>query len=123
MKKIILTFLVASITLISNAQQNGQKGQRMDPKAQTEKMASDLGLNDDQKSKVLTVNTDASTKRQALRSNESDPSNRRADMKKIETDRDGALKGILTDDQYKKYVQMREDERKQRQAQRGAGGE
>jgi hypothetical protein len=115
MKKYFLALAVGSFVLLSgvHAQQQGGRP-KMDPQAQTDKMVTDLGLNDDQKAKVLAVNTDASKKMEAIPASE-DKEARRTDRKKIEADRDAALKGILTPDQFAKYTQMREDARKQHQ--------
>jgi hypothetical protein len=117
MKNLFLTLAISSLGLFSNAQTEGPRGPKMDPKIQTDRMAFDLGLNDEQKSKVLSINTDVSTKMQALRKSQTEGTSRQDEIIKIEQEKDSALKGVLTDIQYKKYAQMRADARKQRQSQ------
>ncbi len=117
MKKYFLALAFGSFVLLSGAyaQQAGARP-KMDPQAQTDKMSTELGLNDDQKAKVLTLNTDVSKKMEALKASGEDKDAQKADRKKIEADKDASLKGILTPDQFAKYTQMREEARKQHQA-------
>jgi len=100
MKKLLLILAISTLVYLprSTAQQGPYIGPLPDPKAQTEKMAADLHLNDDQKAKVLAINA----------------------KKQNEQDWDAALKAVLTKDQFNKFTQLREDARKQR---KNKGGE
>ncbi|MCC6690623.1 MAG: hypothetical protein IT235_03740 [Bacteroidia bacterium] len=79
MKKLIILLSMVSLPLISSAQsqQAQMQGQTQaqksapDPKMQTERMAKRLGLSEDQKAKVLVINTDVDQKLQALKANKS----------------------------------------------------
>ena len=107
MKKYILALAIGSIVFMSAAmaQQPGGKP-KMDPQAQTEKMAADLGLNADQKAKVLALNTDAEKKMEANRSSGADKETQKAEGKKIREARAASLKEILTPEQLKKHQDM-----------------
>src|ERR1017187_229943 len=116
MKKLILTAAIFTLSLLSYAQAQGPGERKFenDPKTQTEKMTADLGLTDAQKTQVLIINNDAANKKKAMRANQTEGVDKHEGMKKIESDRETALKGILTEEQFKKYIKIREDARKQR---------
>src|ERR1035437_9614431 len=104
MKKYIVALVISSVVflavLLGNilAQFDGKK--RMTPQEQTDKMTIDLGLNEDQKAKVSSVNTDASKKMETLRSNGEEKDAMKAGRKKIEDAKEDSLKGILTADEF-----------------------
>lgn len=124
MKKYVIVLAASIASFAMNAQNNpqgpGGPRQRMDPQQQgtrmTDKMTKDLGLSDDQKAKVLPINTDAAQKMQDLRAKGGQGVNMRDERAKIEQDKDAKLKGVLTDAQYQKYVQMREEAQQKRKA-------
>ena len=112
MKKFVIAIVLSSAIYMLNAQTNpadAQSGprQKQDPKVQTDKMTKFLGLSDDQKSKVLEVNTDANQKIQALSEKKSKGENVRGERKKIEQEREDKLKGILTVDQFNKFIERK----------------
>jgi hypothetical protein len=120
MRKLILTLAISTSTFVSISNAQGPYiGSMPDPGAQTDKMAADLGLNSDQKAKVLAINTDAADKVKALKANQADRSAGKEVRKQIEQERDTALKAVLTDDQYKKYTQLRDDAKRQRMRKSG----
>lgn len=101
MKKLTLAIFVALAASLAVAQgpggrpggpggPGGRGGGRMDPKTQVERMTKDLNLTPAQASKLMA----AMTKRQA-------------DMEKITADYDGAMKKILTKDQFDKMQKER----------------
>ena len=114
MKKYIVALAIGSVAFMSNVQAQSGK-QRMTPQEQTDKMTTDLGLNDDQKAKVLAVNTDASKKMETLKASGEDKDAMKADRKKIEDAKEASLKGILTADQFKKYQQERAEAKQSHQ--------
>lgn len=106
MKKYIITLAIGSIVFMSTIQAQAQPGARpakMDSQAQTEKMATDLGLNADQKAKVLALNQDTEKKMEANRSSGAEKDTQKAEGKKIREAKQAALKDILTPDQLKKH--------------------
>jgi hypothetical protein len=107
MKKYIFAFTMGSFLFLSNIQAQSGTRPKMDPQTMTDKMATDLGLNNDQKAKVLTLNTEVIKKMQAMRSSGEDKDAMHADRKKIQQDRETSLKDILTPDQFKKYQDER----------------
>ncbi len=75
----------------------------------TEKMKKALNLTDEQTKKVLAVNQDFTTKMEKQRElNKEDRKNSRDEMKKIDDDQDARMKEILTADQYKSYLDLKE---------------
>lgn len=105
MKKYIIALAIGSIVLTTAIQAQGQAGPRpkMDAQAQTDKMATDLGLDADQKTKVLALNQDAEKKMEANRSSGADKNIQKAEGKKIREAKEASLKNILTPDQLKKH--------------------
>lgn len=86
----------------ASSQTPGAPGMRGRPNA--EQIAKELGLNDDQKSKLKTVLTDQQTKIRALREDTSlSQEDKRAKMKEIRADTQSKLKEILTADQFAKW--------------------
>ncbi len=132
MKKLLFSLAFCSVSLFSVAQGSAQQAPQgssqpvqpgqgpsqrkfgMDPKAQTEKMAAQLGLTDAQKTQVLIINNDVVNKMKALRANQDASVDKQQGRKKIETDRDIVFKGVLTDEQYRKYTLMKEDAARKR---------
>jgi hypothetical protein len=88
----------------------------MDPQAQTDKMTADLGLNADQKAKVLALNQDTEKKMEANRSSGADKDAQKAEGRKIREAKEASLKDILTPDQFTKHKQMEADAKAARQA-------
>ena len=75
----------------------------------TEIMKKALNLTDEQAKKVLAVNQDFATKMEKQRElNREDRKNGRDEMKKIDDDQDARMKEILTTDQYKTYLELKE---------------
>jgi len=115
MKKKLIICLFALGTLAMQAQEAPRERPAMDATAQTEKLSTELGLSEDQKSKVLSVLTEARQKRKEARANSNgDRAAMMAQIKEIEQNKDNQLKGILTDDQYKKYEELKAERKAQR---------
>ena len=72
---------------------------------QMERMTTTLTLTDEQKPKVKAVLEGQQKKMQAIR-DESDQDTRRTKMQDLRKETNTKMKGILTEDQYKKYQEM-----------------
>lgn len=110
------------------AQPPGGQGRQFDPeemvKRQTEQMVSDLGLNADQSKKVEALNRKYSEKMGELfrsASPDGDRSAMREKMTALREEKNKELKGILTEAQMKKHLELEEqrmNERRQQMPQR-----
>ncbi len=105
----------SSKTVVQTTQEN-QAQHKFDPQAETDKMATNLGLSEDQKSKVLTILTDVGQKKEDLRTRLGDNAKNSSDWKAMEQDKDNRLKAVLTDAQYKKHLQMKNDMKQKNQS-------
>ena len=74
-------------------------------KERTAKMAEELGLSDEQKTKIQEFMKSQADKRQELR--DATPEERREKAKAMRDELDKSMKGILTADQYTKWQKMR----------------
>ena len=85
----------------------------------TDKINATAQLSKDQYTKVLDVNTNFFTQREALRASGGQDDDTRVKMKELAKDRETKLKAILSPEQWQKV----QDARKQQQPQRAPGGE
>jgi len=118
MKKLSLIVAVALGALvacsIATAQDAAKKGRRGFGAGQgLEQMKKDLNLTDDQATKVKAVMEERQKKMQELRG-ETDREARREKMRSIMEESNKQMKKILTDEQYKKYEEMRPQRGKQK---------
>jgi Spy/CpxP family protein refolding chaperone len=96
---------------------NGQRGARL--REHFAKVAQELKLTDEQKSKVRAVFREERERFQVLRADTSlTPAQRRAQVKQIRDDINASMRGILTAGQYEKWREMREERKESRQARR-----
>lgn len=120
MKKLSLIAAVALGTLvacsIATAQDAAKKKGRQGFGAGqgVEQLKKDLDLKDDQVSKVKAVLEERQKKMQELRG-ETDREARREKMRSIMEESNKQMKKILTDEQYKKYEEMRSQRGKQKE--------
>lgn len=125
MKKLMLICgLLFSVITFANAQ-NGGGRRGGDPaeraKKNTERLATKLSLNDDQKAKVLTILTDQATQmNKAWEDSKEDRAAMKTKVTAIMSDSDTKLNAVLTDDQKKQYEAYKA-ERKAAMEKRGAG--
>jgi len=104
----------------SNAQNKQNPEERI--KEQTEQMAKDLNLNDTQKEQVAEVNKKFAEKMKAIRmENNGNREAIRSAMKKPIDEREAELKKILTEDQYKKHLEIQAQQREERKNKRQGG--
>ena len=95
----------------------GQRGALM--REHFKKVAQELNLTDEQKSKVQAVFQQERQKLQALRADTSlTPDQRRAKVKEIRDEIGTKMKGILTTEQYDKWMRIREEARQNWQERR-----
>ncbi|MDR1881355.1 MAG: DUF4890 domain-containing protein [Prevotella sp.] len=103
MKKAVLFF---AIVLFATSGLFAQQRQRATPeeraKRQTETLVKELGLTDDQKTKVHEINLKF-VQPNAVQSKETDREKLRAEFRKIQEERIAAIKAVLTEDQQKKF--------------------
>jgi len=107
MKKLSLVLAVALGTLVAcnlaSAQESGKKGRggRMSAEQRVDHMKQQLNLTDEQVPKVKAAFEEQQKKMQELRG-ETDQQARRTKMREIMEQTNTKLKGILTDEQFKK---------------------
>jgi periplasmic protein CpxP/Spy len=113
--------LIACSTLVTaqdapkaDAKKGGKKG--MSIEQQMERLTTELTLTSEQKPKVKTVLEDQQKKMQELR-NESDQDTRRTKGQELRKETEKKMKGILNEEQFKKYQEMM-----QRRGKKGQGG-
>lgn len=86
----------------------------------TDKLKKDLNLTEEQANKVLEVNKDFFSKMEAQRAlNKENRRTSRDEMKKNDEDQDKRMKEILTAEQYKSYLDLKEKRRNDERHERG----
>jgi len=112
---VIGIMLIATVTL-ATAQQRQQMSAEERAKAQTERMEKLLTLTAVQKTKIQAIDLELSKEMTTLmQNNQGDREGMRAAMQTIDKKRDEKYKAVLTADQFKKYL----DDKEQRQRERG----
>jgi hypothetical protein len=86
-----------------------------DPAEQTKRMGKKLGLSEEQKSRVLLILTDALKNKKDLYEKLGDAAKNSSDWKAINEDKANKLKEVLTEKQYKKYLELKEEIKQQDQ--------
>jgi len=100
-----------NLSSAQNADQGKKKG--FSPQARVERLATDLNLTEDQKTKVLAVFEASGKKMQALRDDSSlSREQRREKLTTIREDENKQLKDILKPDQWEKYQKQMEEFKK-----------
>ena len=82
-------------------------------KALTEKMKADLTLSDDQYEKTYTINLAFINKMTQLKNSGGGRLAKARKLKDADGERDKMLKGVLTDEQYKKYKEQKSSNREE----------
>lgn len=113
-----MTMLFAGINTLIFAQGGGYGKRTPEEIAQmrTERMAENLGLNDEQKAAVLKVNLNAAQKMKGT--NRMD----RAAYETMQKENEEQFKKILTNDQFEKFKTMQQERRGRMNNRRGNGG-
>lgn len=108
MKKVIGLCMVILISSVSVFAQGGKRGAKKggDPAQRCEKMIADLKLDDKQAAEFRKVEAEFKEKMKAEREKaESDRRDMREKMTTMRNERDAEMKKILTEDQYKQYLE------------------
>ena len=114
MKKILVSFLVLCLSVSTFAQQPGQsQGNRPDPETQskelTKRMKEIIQFSDEQEKQVYDLNLEYAKKRRELFQNRTeDREAMREKMQAMNKEYDTALKNILSEQQFKKYLEEKE---------------
>ncbi len=130
MKKIILSLIVAMISITSFAQQPGGQRREFKPEEMAKRRADNVKesakINDEQYKKVYDLFLKQAKDQQAKMKEGQQGNNRqrfnREEMQKQQDATNKELKAILTPEQYKAYDKAQK-ERRQRFGQRGRGGD
>jgi hypothetical protein len=96
--------------------QGGQRGTR--DQQRSGELMQQLGLSDEQAGKVRTINEAFTKGMSELRASGLDDEARKVKAKALRTQRDGELRNVLTEDQYRKLEQLRKERREAKAAPR-----
>ena len=120
MKIISSTLLLATALLCTTANAQDAPREKRNPadraEQRTEQMTKELALDADQAAKVEAMNKRYAEEMRALEPTEAERQEKREKMKDIQTRRDEELKTVLTEEQYAKMMELRQqrtDERKE----------
>ncbi len=106
-KLIMIVALFFATTTATNAQQQGFQRRTVEERVQSamEKISDPLKLNKDQQDKTTAILTDFYKKQDKMREDARASGNRpdRSEMQKMADDRDGQLKAVFNEDQFKKF--------------------
>ena len=103
-KTIVSTLaLVLAFTMNVSAQDKSTGAQRL-----TDRMKTELSLNDEQYAKVLEINTAFISKTSEARKASTDRAEVSAAIKGLNDEKDAKLKTVLTEEQYKTYITKKE---------------
>ena len=108
MKKVIGLCLVLLVSSVSVFAQSGKRSAKKggDPAQRCEKMIADLKLNEKQAADFRKVEAEFRDKMKAEKKQaDSDRQKMREKMTTMRNDRDAEIKKILTEDQYKQYLE------------------
>lgn len=110
MNKVIGLFLVILISTVSVYAQKGDRGDRKgDPSKRMEQIVTDLKLDDKQAAEFRKVQKDFMDKMHKERDGaQEDRSKMREKMQSMRAERDTEVKKILTDEQYKQYLEKQQ---------------
>jgi uncharacterized tellurite resistance protein B-like protein len=116
MKKIFfLLFACLSIGVVASAQGRGQN-----PEAMKQMLKDSLQLSDKQLDSVVTILQEFQPKQREIMMNQDmSREDKMAKVKELNDARNARLKGILTEEQFKKYQEM--EERRRQRMQQGGG--
>jgi len=121
MKKLIFaTALIITVSVNAHSQKSRLNSKEF-VERRTEQMVKDLDLNGKQTKQVLDLNTKFAEEMKNTRDeNKGNRDQMQESMRKMRDDRNTELKKILTDEQYKKHLDLQEKRMKER-GNRGGG--
>lgn len=110
MKKVIglfLVILISTVSVFAQKERHGKKGG--DPAQRCEKMITSLNLNEKQAADFRKVETAFRTKMMKEREEvKADRQKKQVKMKAMRDDKNAEMKKILTDEQYKQYIEKQQ---------------
>ncbi|MFZ1688712.1 MAG: hypothetical protein WAU70_14885 [Flavobacteriales bacterium] len=108
-----LLIIAAMLPLAVNAQE--ERSERTDrherTMMRTEEMTKELGLNDEQAAKLKAMNDRFAEEMRSMQPTEAERQAKREKMKDLQTRRDTELKALLTEDQYARLMELRQQRR------------
>lgn len=116
MKKYVV-FMCAVLTLFSvstNAKENNGKGDKKPSIEQrVEKMATDLNLTETEKTAVKSLfEKQDAEKKQFMKDNNKENADFKPKMKELQKKQDAELKAVIGDEKFKKYLELKAEEKK-----------
>lgn len=108
--KIGLLAMVFLSTIVVKAQDKSNEDRA---KALTERMKENLTLKDDQYEKVYTINLAFMNKAMQVRNSGGGRLGKARKLKEADGERDKMLKGVLTEEQFKKFKEQKSENRKE----------
>jgi periplasmic protein CpxP/Spy len=120
------TSLTAQTTTPGKGNPDGKARMTVEERAKkmTDHQKESLGLNDSQYKRMLEINTLHATKHEALRAEaQKDQEKRRAAAKELQTSRENSFRKVLTDEQYAKYEQNKQQMMEKAKERKGQGAE
>ena len=123
MKKIlslIVTILISTSTLVVAQQKEQNRERQQQGKEMLEKAKAELDLNEKQSAEWDKIHQQYIEDLKMLRADESiSDENRKAKAKEVRSEKDEAIKSVLTEEQFVKYNELRKEGRKQYQQKNG----
>ena len=113
MKTMILLAAVMLGLSPARAQEKQQKSPEHRAAKITEWMKTNLKLSDDQVTKVDEINKRYAMKVEDIRKNTPDKKQKKSSIKALDKDKDGELKAVLSEDQFKSYLAKKEEMKEQ----------
>jgi Spy/CpxP family protein refolding chaperone len=118
-----MVMLVGSMSLFAQDAKKGDRPERGDKGQRSERIVSELNLNDQQAAEFKKIEEDFSakmkTQREAMKAAEQ---KNREEVKTMIDEKDAAVKKILTEEQYKQYTELSKRGKKHGPAPRGEKG-
>ena len=120
MKKLfVISIMLLATVSFAAAQQRQRQTPEESAKTQTERMEKLLSLTADQKAKIQAIDLDlAKQLNTQLQNNQGNREAMRSAMQDIDKKRDEKYKPVLTADQFKKYLDDKEERRKEMERRR-----
>lgn len=109
MRLALFTLLVLSMQFIYAQDKSNEER----AKTLTERMKQNLSLNDDQYEKAYTINLAFVNKATQVRNSGGGRLGKARKLKEADGERDKMLKGVLTEEQYKKFKEQKAENRKE----------
>jgi hypothetical protein len=122
-KKSFATLLLACClcSAFNGTAQNADPAQAS--KAMTDKMKTELSLNEEQYTKVSAINLDFTQAAAELRHEDGGRAGKLAGLRELRQKREASLKGVLDEEQFRKFKDQQKENRNNLRSRRAAGRE